>query len=292
MRSDADFEARRRTVLPGYRYSKPKDCKPGSFNCQDVQNRGGLPVAPVLDSGGGEKLRGRYHIRDKDLKKIHKAASVGDVARVQQILLLRKNGLNDRDKMNRTALHLACANGHSAVVTLLVERRCQLNLFDNENRTALMKVRSGQLCPQDLVDEISEDDSLSRLSNKPDIDDSWPSSDDEDLDFAPKSISESQPLKYVDHLSGAAGQGGDNILKGQIEELDLEMTSEEEKERVDGSENNHSQVEEEKEKHRSSEMEGSGNMCDASEDSGLIQQSKNGKTNNQQFPTVENGDSD
>ncbi|XP_043334510.1 ankyrin repeat domain-containing protein 26-like isoform X2 [Cervus canadensis] len=41
--------------------------------------------------------------------------------------------------MNRTALHLACANGHLAVVALLLERRCQLNLRDSENRTALMK---------------------------------------------------------------------------------------------------------------------------------------------------------
>ncbi|XP_057588796.1 ankyrin repeat domain-containing protein 26 isoform X2 [Hippopotamus amphibius kiboko] len=80
-----------------------------------------------------------YHIRDKDLGKIHRAASVGNVAKVQQILLLRKNGLNDKDKMNRTALHLACANGHPAVVTLLVERKCHLNLCDNENRTALVK---------------------------------------------------------------------------------------------------------------------------------------------------------
>ncbi|XP_043314232.1 putative ankyrin repeat domain-containing protein 19 [Cervus canadensis] len=38
-----------------------------------------------------------------------------------------------------TALHLACANGHLAVVALLLERRCQLNLRDSENRTALMK---------------------------------------------------------------------------------------------------------------------------------------------------------
>lgn len=42
-----------------------------------------------------------YHIRDKDLGKIHKAACVGNVAKVQQLLLLRINGLNDRDKMNR-----------------------------------------------------------------------------------------------------------------------------------------------------------------------------------------------
>ncbi|XP_040335440.1 ankyrin repeat domain-containing protein 26-like isoform X8 [Herpailurus yagouaroundi] len=80
-----------------------------------------------------------YHVRDRDLRKIHKAACVGNVAKVQQILLLGKNGVDDRDKMNRTALHLACANGHPEVVTLLVERKCQLNLCDHENRTALMK---------------------------------------------------------------------------------------------------------------------------------------------------------
>uniref|UniRef100_A0A673TJ21 Uncharacterized protein n=1 Tax=Suricata suricatta TaxID=37032 RepID=A0A673TJ21_SURSU len=40
---------------------------------------------------------------------------------------------------DRTPLHLACANGHSEVVTVLVERKCHLNLYDNENRTALMK---------------------------------------------------------------------------------------------------------------------------------------------------------
>ncbi|XP_032479251.1 ankyrin repeat domain-containing protein 26 isoform X13 [Phocoena sinus] len=569
------------------------------------------------ESGNRINSRPEYHIRDKDLGKIHKAASVGNVAKVQQILLLGKNGLNDRDKMNRTALHLACASGHPAVVTLLVERKCQLNLCDNENRTALMKAIQCQeeecatillehgadpnvmdvsgntalhyaalyqnislaakllshdaniearnkedLTPLLLavsennqhmveflvkkeanihvvdkmksnrqliseykeekrpktpsqnsnpVDESSEEESLSRLSNKPGVDDSWPTSDDEDLDFDTKnvpkpsltklmnasqqskknkakcgivrpekrtffednssdsenedvvetfpkpsirlqgvshpafpspeplpkplkslaglgltkegatnpeigekendtdiesapqeqtdhnnltsfdgahknnrsdmmsalglgeeegiespwdseSISESLPQKYVDHLSGAAGQRGKNILNGQVEdvpyipscmsgsrnfkmtkledprnvgipvphmdspekyphlqpavgvkdsvpnktvgmkdlqtsrsdlsaELDLEITSEEAQERLDGSENNHSQVEEEKNKHKSSEMEVSENIYDA-DDSGLIQQRKSRKTNNQQFPTMENEDSD
>ncbi|KAM5337489.1 ankyrin repeat domain-containing protein 26 isoform 2-T2 [Glossophaga mutica] len=80
-----------------------------------------------------------YHIQDKDLGKIHKAATVGNVAKVKQILLLRINGVNDTDKMNRTALHLACANGHVGVVTLLADRKCLLNLGDSENRTALIK---------------------------------------------------------------------------------------------------------------------------------------------------------
>uniref|UniRef100_A0A8C3W7F2 Ankyrin repeat domain-containing protein 7 n=1 Tax=Catagonus wagneri TaxID=51154 RepID=A0A8C3W7F2_9CETA len=80
-----------------------------------------------------------YLIRDRDLDKIHKAASLGNVPKVQQILFFKENGVNDRDKKNRTALHLACASGHPAVVTLLVERKCQLNLCDNENRTALIK---------------------------------------------------------------------------------------------------------------------------------------------------------
>ncbi|KAM9093534.1 ankyrin repeat domain-containing protein 26 isoform 3-T3 [Megaptera novaeangliae] len=578
----------------------------------------GSSTSPRRESGNRVNSRPEYHIRDKDLGKIHKAASVGNVAKVQQILLLGKNGLNDRDKMNRTALHLACANGHPAVVTLLVERKCQLNLCDNENRTALMKAIQCQeeacatillehgadpnvmdvsgntalhyaalyqnislaakllshdasiearnkedLTPLLLavsennqqmveflvkkeanihvvdkmksnrqliseykeekrpktpsqnsnpVDESSEEESLSRLSNKPGVDDSWPTSDDEDLDFDTKnvlkpsltklmsasqqskknieakcgivrpekrtffednsfdsenedvvetfpkpsirlqgvshpafpspeplpkplkslaglgltkegatnpeigekendtdiesapqeqtdhnnltsfdgahknnrsdmmsalglgeeediespwdseSISESLPQKYVDHLSGATGQRGKNILNGQVEdvsyipscmsgsrnfkmtkledprnvgipvahmdspekyphlkpavgvkdsvpnktvgmkdlqtsrsdlsaELDLEITSEEAQERLDGSENNHSQVEEEKKKHKSSEMEVSENIYDA-DDSGLIQQRKSRKTNNQQFPTMENEDSD
>ena len=50
-------------------------------------------------------------------------------------------------------------------------------------------------------------------------------------------------------------------------------------------------VEEEKKKHKSSEMEVSENIYDA-DDSGLIQQRKSRKTNNQQFPTMENEDSD
>ncbi|XP_070110919.1 ankyrin repeat domain-containing protein 26 isoform X46 [Equus caballus] len=573
------------------------------------------------ESSDGVNSRPGYHIRDEDLGKIHKAASVGNVAKVQQILLLGKSGLNDRDKLNRTALHLACANGHPEVVTLLVERKCQLNLCDSENRTALMKAiqcqqeecatillehgadpdvtdvggntalhyaargenlsiaakllshnaniearnkddltplllavsenkqqmveflvkqeanihavdkmksnrqlisehkeeKRPKTCSQNSnpVDESSEEYSLSRLSDKAGIDDSWPTSDDEDLDFDTKnvpkpsltklmtafqqskknieakrgtvrpentmlfeddnsdsenedvvetlpkpsikvqgfsppafpspepllkptvrsfadldltkeettksatgkkengidiiqstpqeqtnndnlisvegahkdnrsdlmsalglgeedgvespwdseSISESLPQKYVDHLSGAADQKGKNMLNEQVEdvfyvpscmsgsrnfkmakledkrnvgipvahvdspekcphlkptidvqdsvpkkaggrkdartsrsalsaEVDLEITSEEEQERLDGSENNHLQVEEEKKKHKSSEMEISENIdaAAAAAENGLIQQTS-GRADKQRFPVMENEDS-
>ncbi|XP_032327388.1 ankyrin repeat domain-containing protein 26 isoform X4 [Camelus ferus] len=133
----------------------------------------------------------------------------------------------------------------------------------------------------DLVVEVSpsnEDISVIRVSPKHDIDDSRPPSDD-DLALAPKSTSEIQLRSHVGHLSGAAGLGEKNTLNGQIEnatekyphlkpavgvkdsvpkktgamknlqrfksaDLDLESTSEEEQERLDGSENNHSQVKE------------------------------------------------
>ncbi|XP_063463719.1 ankyrin repeat domain-containing protein 26 isoform X15 [Pan paniscus] len=266
--------------------------------------------------GGGEPGEGAYsqpgyHVRDRDLGKIHKAASAGNVAKVQQILLLRKNGLNDRDKMNRTALHLACANGHPEVVTLLVDRKCQLNVCDNENRTALMKavqcqeekcatillehgadpnladvhgntalhyavynedisvatklllydanieaknkddltplllavsgkkqqmveflvkkkanvnavdkLESHQLISEykeeripkhssqnsNSVDESSED-SLSRLSGKPGVDDSWPTSDDEDLNFDTKNV----PKPSLAKLMTASQQSRKNL---------------------------------------------------------------------------------
>ncbi|XP_060048334.1 ankyrin repeat domain-containing protein 26 isoform X2 [Erinaceus europaeus] len=271
--------------------------------------------SPRVDGGreGGSAAPGGYRIRGRELGKIHRAASAGDVARVQQVLLLGKNGLNDRDKMNRTALHLACANGHLEVVTLLVERKCQLNLCDSENRTALIKAvqcqqeecaaillehgadpnlkdtrgntalhyaASGQsvsiaakllsysadieaknqdgLTPlllavsenkQQMVEflmkkeadllaldkmqshrqlvseykeekksinssqnsnqeayEKSEEDSLSRLSNKPDIDDSWPTSDD-DFEFETKTV----PKPHLAKLMTAAQLSKKNI---------------------------------------------------------------------------------
>ena len=50
-------------------------------------------------------------------------------------------------------------------------------------------------------------------------------------------------------------------------------------------------VEEEK-KHKSSEVEVSDSVCNAADESGLIQQRKSGGNSNQEFPAMENEDSD
>ncbi|XP_021240509.1 ankyrin repeat domain-containing protein 26 isoform X2 [Numida meleagris] len=80
---------------------------------------------------------GAYELRQKELGKLHRAAAAGDLAQVRQGL--KKHGIDERDKAQRTPLHLACANGHADVVTFLVENKCKLNLFDSENRSPLMK---------------------------------------------------------------------------------------------------------------------------------------------------------
>ncbi|XP_026504512.1 ankyrin repeat domain-containing protein 7 isoform X4 [Terrapene carolina triunguis] len=78
-----------------------------------------------------------YELREKELGKLHRAAAGGDLGKLQQ--LLKKHNINQLDKENRTPLHLACANGHSDVVTYLVDNKCKLNLCDNDNRSPLMK---------------------------------------------------------------------------------------------------------------------------------------------------------
>ncbi|KAM9650800.1 ankyrin repeat domain-containing protein 7 [Trichechus inunguis] len=80
-----------------------------------------------------------YNLRDRDLRKLHKAASVGDLEKVQECLHLKKHDVNMRDKEYRTPLHLACANGYTSVVSLLIEKQCKMNVQDRENRSPLIK---------------------------------------------------------------------------------------------------------------------------------------------------------
>nr|XP_034371386.1 ankyrin repeat domain-containing protein 26-like [Arvicanthis niloticus] len=85
--------------------------------------------------------------------KIHKAASRGAAVIVQCRLMLERNGVNDRDKNDRTMLHYACAHGHPMVAALLIEWNCDIDLRDSDNCTALIKVDITQQfqCDMDLM---------------------------------------------------------------------------------------------------------------------------------------------
>ncbi|XP_077567499.1 uncharacterized protein LOC144192261 [Stigmatopora nigra] len=67
---------------------------------------------------------------------LHKAASQGEMCKMQLSSLC--GDVNKPDKNNRTALHLACTNGHAEVVHFLIGKKANINLCDNQNRTALM----------------------------------------------------------------------------------------------------------------------------------------------------------
>ncbi|XP_053069906.1 ankyrin repeat domain-containing protein 26-like [Acinonyx jubatus] len=158
------------------------------------------------------------------------------------------------------------------------------------------------------ADKKAEEDSISRLSDKPGPDDSWSTSSSQVLDFGTKSMSE-KPKKYVPPVSGALEQKGQSILNGQVEGADKKAEEDSisrlsDKPGPDDSwSTSSSQVldfgtkyqvplkVEEKKKHRGSDMEVSENIHDAAA-AGLIPQRQNGKTDSHQLPITENKDSD
>ncbi|KAM8861330.1 ankyrin repeat domain-containing protein 26 isoform 7-T8 [Synchiropus picturatus] len=107
-------------------------------------------------SDNGSVLSAGYDVKEKDLGKVHKAAWLGDLAKLKQ--LAKKNDINQLDKENRTPLHIACACGHAEVVQFLVEGKAKLNLCDNQNRSALMKAVQGQheRCASILLENHAE----------------------------------------------------------------------------------------------------------------------------------------
>ncbi|XP_054336581.1 putative ankyrin repeat domain-containing protein 19 isoform X4 [Pongo pygmaeus] len=90
----------------------------------------------VLGSIDHQSAGPGYHTRDAELRKIHRAAIQGDAAEVERCLARRSR---DVDAQDRTVLHLACARGRVEVVTLLLSRKCQINICDRLNRMPLMK---------------------------------------------------------------------------------------------------------------------------------------------------------
>ena len=90
--------------------------EPAGFAMKRIWGFGKERVVSPLGSTSGLQRQGRgvgqknnridnlllgYHVQDRDLRKIRKAACVGNAAQVQQILFFAENGVDDRDKMNR-----------------------------------------------------------------------------------------------------------------------------------------------------------------------------------------------
>ncbi|XP_061022523.1 ankyrin repeat domain-containing protein 7 [Dama dama] len=95
-------------------------------------------LTPACRASIGLLAQSGYTLRDKNLKKLHRAASVGDLEKVEY-LQLKEHDVNTRDRDLRTPLHLACANGYSNTVSLLTEKQCKVNVWDGENRSPLTK---------------------------------------------------------------------------------------------------------------------------------------------------------
>ncbi|XP_067173648.1 ankyrin repeat domain-containing protein 7-like, partial [Apteryx mantelli] len=104
-------------------------------------SKGQGPRPPPSPSGGASLpcVGAASELREKELGKLYRAAASGDLARVRRPWWLQRLGINRRDKAKRTPLHLACANGHSEVVSYLVGNKCKLDPRDNFKRSPLMK---------------------------------------------------------------------------------------------------------------------------------------------------------
>ncbi|XP_038514213.1 ankyrin repeat domain-containing protein 26-like isoform X3 [Canis lupus familiaris] len=107
------------------------------FNLRPLSDRSPPMIVSSFHSPGPG-----YHIKYQDLRKIHRAVVADDPRKLQdveQFLLFDLCDINERDRKNRTALHLACAIGRVDVVKYLLAWKCDVNLRDGENRTALVK---------------------------------------------------------------------------------------------------------------------------------------------------------
>ncbi|XP_076812231.1 uncharacterized protein LOC143459131 isoform X1 [Clavelina lepadiformis] len=102
----------------------------------------------------GRSASGYEVASKKDLPKLHNAAREGNLTKLKN--LLKKSDVNQLDKENRTALHIACAYEKKDVVLMLVKHpHCNMNLCDSEKRSALMKCVQCQsyTCLDVLVDK-------------------------------------------------------------------------------------------------------------------------------------------
>uniref|UniRef100_A0A0L8FR86 Uncharacterized protein n=1 Tax=Octopus bimaculoides TaxID=37653 RepID=A0A0L8FR86_OCTBM len=79
---------------------------------------------------------GIYIVRDKELGKLHKAAWYGQLEKVKA---LARRDPSPLDKCHRTPLHLACCQGHAAIVQELLAWNARTSISDKEGKTPFMK---------------------------------------------------------------------------------------------------------------------------------------------------------
>ncbi|XP_019748843.1 POTE ankyrin domain family member B2-like, partial [Hippocampus comes] len=143
-------------MLPPPRDTSQTDSGGEAFSMKKLFSFSKKKQSPSRTTDRGNALSVGYEVKEKDLGKFHKAAWRGDVAKLEH--LVKSNDVNQLDKHNRTALHLACACGHAEVVRFLVEKKAKLNLCDNQNRSPLMKAVQGQyeLCANILLENHAD----------------------------------------------------------------------------------------------------------------------------------------
>ncbi|KAM5205775.1 LOW QUALITY PROTEIN: ankyrin repeat domain-containing protein 7 [Hipposideros larvatus] len=86
----------------------------------------------------GTSAHAGCNLPDKD-KKLDNAAAAGDLEKVKEYLQLKTYDVNIQDRKYRVPLHLACAYGHSNIVSLLIEKQCKVSVWDSESRSPLVK---------------------------------------------------------------------------------------------------------------------------------------------------------
>ncbi|XP_063131688.1 POTE ankyrin domain family member A isoform X20 [Rattus norvegicus] len=81
----------------------------------------------------------KYHTTYRPLGHIHRVAAEGDAAQMEILITLGQCSVSDRDRKDRTALHFACVYGRLPVVTVLVNNNCEIDAFDKNHITPLIK---------------------------------------------------------------------------------------------------------------------------------------------------------
>ncbi|XP_031195679.1 ankyrin repeat domain-containing protein 26-like isoform X4 [Mastomys coucha] len=109
----------------------------------------------------------RYLTGYTPVKKIHKAASIGDIPQVQKMLEFADIDVNVTDRKKRTALHYACAHGQSEMVSLLLWYDCNIEARDQDESTALIKAtqRQHENCVKILLENGANANAIDAYQN-------------------------------------------------------------------------------------------------------------------------------